>query len=256
MQSSEVQAVVSSVLRLKERLPLLRRADQLSAHSNFLLHLLLAELDEVEEELAQDGSARFSLPLLAGEVADMSVFAVSMQLASGGNLGELANNTSKINGQGTRSDVFDIARNLIENSQDDPKALLEAFVLIMSMLHHFSPVSVMDSMQKTIAKVLANRPPELYSDQEDGVLLSDAEAFQKYTFLEKAMRLIRKAVGRTLVQSDWVPYLRFLKNWRNADLNLRLIEGSLQLDAHQSKAYSPEVSIAPAPIRTTNVYTY
>ncbi len=82
-------------------------------------------------------------------------------------------------------------------------------------------------MQKTIAKVLANRPQELYTDSEHGVLLSDSEAMQKYAHLELCMRLIRATVCRTLLPQDWKPYVALLHNWRESQLSLTTLEARL-----------------------------
>jgi hypothetical protein len=226
MQHSEVTAFVAEVRRLKIEASLLGRIDRNFLGTDFLQSLIFSEVSEVREELALDGNSRFSLHRLRGEVADTNVLTVSRNIADR-NSADLTNGAHLINGQGKRSDALDRFCEYILNSEDDPAALVEAFRIIISMLYHISPISVVESMRQTVDKVLANRPPELYSDQENGVLLNDAEALQKYIFLEKAMRLIRKTVGRTLVDTDWRPYLKQLRDWRNEQLNLAIIDREL-----------------------------
>lgn len=116
--------------------------------------------------------------------------------------------------------------------QDSSHALPEILGKLLLVLETFpSGVTIPDGMMKTIQKVLANRPPELYSNScpIKGKQLNEYEEVNKYQYLEKATRLIRNRCGNRMKPQHWQPIERLMHDFYNAEYNLKNLETALQM---------------------------
>jgi len=227
---------------MKQKASLLPRADRVGG-VEFLVNLLLDEVDEFEEALngSEDRddqrSKQLRIKKIKDELNDVLVFMFSISMIFPGQDVAVVGQVGKVDFyRGGRSGAVDWLRQAVLDIQDGSKvALQESFARWYAISEHLeNPHLALKYFRETIDKVLANRPPEIFSDIEDGKKLSDYECVEKYKHVSACMRLIRNRVkevegqDRQLMRSDWIHLKTIILNWRNPDLSMALLQSKLR----------------------------
>lgn len=216
------------VADMRHKSNLLEAVDRF-APPEFLLQLAVGELIEYEEEQDNYGTPEYNLADTQGEFDDVAVYYFSWLETYASDVDMLAT-IHTANGYGSHSAALEQLGPVIMDSADDPRAVPEVINRMASIgMHMPVPYVSFRGMERTVRKVLSNRPPELYSEfcPVKGRVLVEEELVLKYTHLEKGTRMIRNAVGRTLRPSDWKPFYMQLVDWTQSAENLAMIEASL-----------------------------
>ncbi|PIY80406.1 MAG: hypothetical protein COY80_02910 [Candidatus Pacebacteria bacterium CG_4_10_14_0_8_um_filter_42_14] len=226
---------------MKQKASLLPRADKVGG-VEFLVELLLKEADEFEEALnssdAKDDqlSRQLRLKKIRDELNDVLVFMFSVSMIHPGEDVDVAGQVGKADlYKGGKSYAVDWLRQAVLDVQDGSKASLqESFARWYAISEHLeNPHLALRYFRETINKVLANRPPEIFSDIENGKVLSNYECVEKYKHVSGCMRLIRDRVkesegrDRQLKRSDWIHLKTIILDWRNPDLSMALLRSKL-----------------------------
>jgi hypothetical protein len=193
-----------------------------------LLVLVLGEIAEVVEALERDDCVDAS-----GEFGDVLVSAFSiLQIATPELQNAIPSILFGVNGFGRHDSAWEKLTETTQDAQDDTKALYEVVRRLWSIIlnNEFAYVG-MAQITKTIDKVLANYPPELLTgfDTTIGRISTPDEVLVRYTHYVKGLRQIRKKVQRTLLKSDWQPYIYLLNNWQNSEWALQELSTALQV---------------------------
>ncbi|NCS97616.1 MAG: hypothetical protein GW762_03455 [Candidatus Pacebacteria bacterium] len=218
------------VTAMRKQANLLEAVDRF-APPEFLLQLAIGELIEYADEQEKHGTPNYNLADTQGEFNDIAVFYFSWLETYAPNV-DMLSTIHTANGYGSHSAALENLEPVIMDSIDTPvSAVPEVMNRLASIgMHMPVPYVTFGSMSVTVDKVLSNRNPVLYSEDCPvlGRKLVDEELVLKYQHLERGTRMIRKAVNRTLVPSDWQPHYRQLVDWTNSADNLAVIEGALK----------------------------
>jgi hypothetical protein len=193
-----------------------------------LLNLVLGEIAEVIEALEKN-----DLTDAAKEFSDVLVFVFSIVPIAAPELStSIPSILYGVNGFGKHDSAWERVAETTQDVQDDTKALYEVLRRIWSIILHneFAQVGVV-KISETLDKVLANYPPQLLTDFDTtlGRISTPEEVLERYTHYVKGLRLIRKDVQRTLLKSDWQPYIYLLNNWQNSEWALQELQAELQI---------------------------
>ena len=212
------EAARSKVARMREQANLLTANDKF-AQPYVLLQLAVGELEEYHEEHDKQGTPSYSTEAARGEFDDIAVFYFSW-LENFAPKVDMLSTIHTANGYGRHSAALDQLAPVILDSADDPRAIPEVIARLASVgMHMPVPYVALEHMDKTTAKVLANRPPQLFTTWCPIMNrhLAGEEIGQKYEHLNRGTRLIRNAVNRTLRQEDWRPHIPQLVDWTQSD---------------------------------------
>lgn len=224
------------VQTMRQQANLLEAVDAF-APPEFLLQLAVGEIAEYAAEQEKYGRPDYNVEVTQGEFDDIAVFYFSWLATYAPQVDMLAR-VHTANGYGSHSAALDQLGEVIFDSADAPmQAVPEVINRLASIgMHMPVPYTTFAHMDATVAKVLANRHPRLYSEYCPILQrpLVDEELVLKYQHLEKGTRQIRAAVGRTLVPSDWKPVYWQLVDWTQSAENLRLIEAHLKQGGSQA----------------------
>ena len=216
---------------MREASDLLEEVDHF-APPEFLLSLAVGELAEYEEEQDLYGTDDYDRSRSEDELNDVGVFFYSWVETNVPHV-DMMRTIHTANGYGSHSSALDQLGPVIMDSMDDPdRAVPEVLARLASVgIHMPTPYVVFEQMQRTVTKVLRNRPPELYTAYCPvlGRQLHDEELLRKYKHLERATRMIRKSVNRTLVPADWKPHFHQMVDWTQSEANLAVLERNIAL---------------------------
>lgn len=219
----------SRVRAMRQVLDLLEEVDRF-APPDFLLSLAVGELVEYEAEQDLYGTDRYNRVRSEDELNDVGVFFYSWVQRNAQHI-DMMSTLHTANGYGSHSAALDQLGPVIMDSMDDPyRAVPEVIARLASVgIHMPNGYIIFEQMQRTVDKVLRNRPPELYTAfcPVLGRQLRDEEVLRKYQHLERGTRMIRKAVNRTLLPSDWQPHYQQLVDWTQSETNLTVLEYNL-----------------------------
>lgn len=217
------------VAAMRQKSNLLEAVDRF-APPEFLLRLAVGELIEYQEEQEKYGSPDYSLVDTQGEFDDIAVYYFSWLETYAPKI-DMLSTIHTANGYGSHSAALEQLGPVILDSADDPGLAVPEVINRLASIGMHMPVPYVSfrGMERTVRKVLSNRPPELYSEfcPVKGRVLEDEELVLKYTHLEKGTRMIRNAVGKTLRSGDWKPFYRQLVDWTQSAANLAVIEAVL-----------------------------
>ncbi len=138
-----------------------------------------------------------------------------------------------VNGYGKNSAAIDQLSEVILDSQDDPKAITETLRRLYSLGQYLPiPFVSITQLDRTIAKVAANRPAQFYSglDPLTGRALTGEDASWAFCHFEKCLRAIRDRKLRTLQPQDWQPHQNEIADWHHSAENLAKLRQRLKVE--------------------------
>ncbi len=233
---------------MRRQANLLEAVDQFAA-PEFLLSMAVTELHEYAQEQEKYGTPNYDVVATNGEFDDIAVFFFSWIQTYAANV-DMLQTIHSANGYGSHSAALEQLGPVIQDAADDLRAVPEVITRLASIgMHMPVPYVAFEGMDRTVNKVLSNRPPALYSVfcPSKGRELKDEELVRKYQHLEKGTRMIRNKVGRTLQPADWQPYYQQLVGWTQSETNLTVLQHQLaqgmpvtpvQLENAKTKLYT------------------
>jgi hypothetical protein len=222
------------VRQMKRASNLLKVVDK-TKDKSFLPTMAAGEVVELRNEVERWGTSETSIDKIFDELNDIWVLTASYLLSINyvPEYDLVTPSTVNFNGFGSRSNAFEKFQEIVLGLQDDPDDIYEVMKHLISIAKHLPVPNIMFAgFLQTIGKVLANRPPYLYSTWDPFFqrVLTPDEALLKYDHLEKMTKMLRAHLNRKLTPADWQPYALmmqdFTKTGQNQDMLQQIISGS------------------------------
>lgn len=210
---------------------LLQMTDR-SLGSQFFIKKGVEEVQELQDELNTPRGSIDHVRIL-DEANDVLVFAQTALEAHGINIDDRISGLPDEIKLNVGSDVLERIAETLQEIIERPEAftVLLQQILALSKAYPVKGTNVLDMMKKTVEKVMANRPPELYTTyySRERRELNEEEQMQKYFYLETATRLIRNRCGNRMSRCHWEPITSFFDDWENAQRNLNNLKTALEM---------------------------
>lgn len=208
---------------MQNKRPTLQHVDSDIPTISYLQH---SEIEEVEAEQEPAHFDQLNFEKWLSELADYGF----MLLSAAHNLGvkvDFDRARRLANGHATRSDIFDVMKEVAKNLPDDElgKNLERQFTLWFSLLAHAPhQIDIQQELQRTADKngtEMAGNYPAIYfqATDKDGHPIPAEEMAAAYEHVRLGLRAIRKQVRRPegLLPVDHLPHQDLLRDFRNSE---------------------------------------
>lgn len=215
----------------RDKRPLFDYMDQRGG-KNRITTYALGEIAEVAEELDAPGGQDTQKVL--DELNDVFNMIMPLAIMSYGKDFQPSHHLLGVNGEGNDSKAIDKLKEAVSNSEDDARAIIESLRLLFSIGNHVTDADEttrIASVIKTFEKVSNNYPEPLYSGKDPltGKHLTDEEKPLVFEHATKGLKVIRKAVNRTLQPTiDLPPFKEHVINWRNSETAIAALQSQLE----------------------------